>query len=119
LTQLESCSALTLASLVGLTFTRGGGVGHASITAVGTLDHLNRALYGMSFACDSAAGCATIADATDGMPTRAETVQLLIAISDQGQSGAGDGIRTARTIELDLVRAPRTPTGAVRPIAGA
>lgn len=112
-------ASLTLASLVGLTFTRGGGVGHASITAVGTLDHLNRALYGMSFACDSAAGCATIADATDGMPTRAETVQLLIAISDQGQSGAGDGIRTARTIELDLVRAPRTPTGAVRPIAGA
>merc|ERR1711871_621814 len=45
--------SISLSSLVGLTFTRGGGVGHSALTAVGTLEHLNRALYGMSFLCDS------------------------------------------------------------------
>ena len=108
-------ASLTLASLVGLTFTRGGGVGHAALTAVGTLEHINRALYGMSFVCDSAAGCA--GTKSDG--TRAATVEMLVAIADGGQSGAGGELRTARSVELELVRAPRTPAGATRPVAAA
>jgi hypothetical protein len=94
-------ASMTLASLVGLTFTRGGGVEHSALTVIGTLEHLNRALYGMTFLCGPTCRGNY---STDSPSSALTTVQLLIAIDDNGQSGEGGELRAARTVDIHIQR---------------
>jgi hypothetical protein len=92
-----SFSTVTLASLVGLTFTVGDGTSDASMQFRGTLVNVNAALEGLAFSTQSG----TFADPS-----------LLIGVNDLGNTGAGTALTSTATVAF---KAFGIETGGVGP----